>query len=265
MFRNMPLQARFAVMLIVIFFISLPLVGASAYYVLRKNIDEDVFDKAKFFLDSMESVRQHFGKVVRPAVEEYMEGRFDARFMSTSYAARGVSNRLKEKFPEYTFRHISMNPRNPLNFANGFEQGVIDFFRKNRKITETKGFIERGRDEFFYIAKPVVSDGSCMHCHSRPKIAPREVVAVYGATAAFGWRPDEVVAALIVYVPTRLAKAHAVKALLTFMVLYVVVFVVILLMIDRAIVNGIIKPIKDLTATAETLSKEHSSKDPPYF
>jgi hypothetical protein len=261
----MSLQVRFAVMLIAIFFISLPLVGASAYYVLQKNINEDVFEQAIFFLNTMESVRQHVGKVMRPAVQEHVKGKFDARFMSTSYAARGVADRVKEKFAQYTFRHISLNPRNPLNLADGFEQGVIELFTNNRNVKEAKGFIKRDGDEFFYVAKPVVSDESCMQCHSLPVNAPKEVVAVYGSTAAFGWRPNQVVASLIVYVPTKLAKAHAFKALLTFMGLYAVVFVVILFMIDRAIVNGIINPIKKLTETADSISKEHLSNEFPPF
>jgi hypothetical protein len=123
----------------------------------------------------------------------------------------------------------------------------------------------RDSAEFFYVAKPIVTESSCMQCHSFPLIAPREIVAAYGSTAAFGWQNNEVVAALIVYVPTKLAKTHAYKALLTFMLLYSSVFLVILYIIDRAIVSAVIKPIKELTEAAETLSREHSSKDQSLF
>lgn len=261
MLRKMSLQVRFAVMLIVIFFISLPLVGAAAYFVLQKNISEDVFEQSKFFLNTMETVRQHVGKVMRPAAQENMPGKFDVRLMSTSFAARGVAERLKEKFPEYSFRHVSLNPRNALNRADTFEQGVIQFFANYPDIHEAKGFIERGGSEYFYVAKPVVSEASCMQCHSAPEAAPTEVMATYGSTAAFGWQPNQVVASLIVYVPTKLARAHAFKALLTFMGLYSIVFFVILFMIDRAIVSGIIKPIKQFAATADEISKGDFKKD----
>jgi hypothetical protein len=264
MFNNMSLQVRFALMLTVIFFVSLPLVGAAAYYVLQKNINEDVFEQAEFFLNTMESVRQQVGKVMRPAVQNYMGTRFDTRFMSTSFAARGVAERLKEKFPDYSFRHISLNPRNPVNQADSFEQDIILFFSKNRVIGKTKGFIMRDKSEFFYVAKPVVTESSCMQCHSIPHRAPREIISTYGSTAAFGWQPNQVVAALIVYVPTKLAKTHAFKALLTFMLLYAAVFLVILYIIDRAIVSAIIKPIKKLTAAAEEL-RDHSSNDQSPF
>jgi len=43
--------------------------------------------------------------------------------------------------------------------------------------------------------------------------------------------------------------------------LYAVVFLVILFMIDRAIVSGIIKPIKRLAATADDISKGNFAKD----
>ena len=265
MLDKISLQLRFAVLLTVIFFVSLPVVGAAAYFVLQKNINEDVFEQAEFFLNTMESVRQQVGKVMRPAVAEYMGTRFDTRFMSTSFAARGVAERLKEKFPDYSFRHISINPRNPVNKADPFEQGIIHFFSSNRDIADSKGFIMRDQAEFFYVAKPVVSERSCMQCHSVPLTAPREVVAAYGPSAAFGWQPNEVVAALIVYVPTKMAKTHAYKALLTFMLLYAAVFLVILYIIDRAIISAIIKPIQKLSETAESISKEHSSSDPPHY
>jgi HAMP domain-containing protein len=261
MLRKMSLQVRFAVMLIIIFFISLPLVGTVAYIVLQKNINEDVFEQAKFFLDTMESVRQHVGQVMRPAAQENSPNKFDVRLMSTSFAARSVSERLKAKFPEYTFRHVSVNPRNLVNRADNFEGGIIKNFSDNRQISEAKGFINKGSDEYFYVAKAVVSESSCMQCHSQPDVAPREVVATYGSTAAFGWQSNQVVASLIVYVPTKLAREHAIKALLTFMGLYAAVFCVILFMIDRAIVSGIIKPIKTFAATANEISKGNFEKD----
>jgi HAMP domain-containing protein len=154
-----------------------------------------------------------------------------------------------------------MNPRNPLNRADSFEQSVLQFFTEKRHISETKGFIDKGNAEFFYVAKAVVSEDSCMHCHSQPNVAPQEVVAIYGNTAAFGWSPNQVMASLIVYVPTKLAREHAIKALLTFMGLYAAVFFVILFMIDRAIVSGIIKPIKNFAATADEISKGKFDKD----
>lgn len=261
MLKKMSLQVRFAVMLIIIFIVSLPLVGAAAYFVLQKNINEDVFEQAKFFLNTMETVRQHVGKVMRPAAQENIPGKFDVRLMSTSFAARGVAERLKEKFPEYTFRHVSLNPRNPVNRADNFEQNVLQFFGSNRQLSETKGFIGKGNAEYFYVAKAVISESSCMQCHSQPDVAPQEVIAAYGNTAAFGWQPDQVMASLIVYVPTKLAREHAYKALLTFMLLYAAVFFVILFMIDRAIVNGIIKPIRKFAATADEISKGNFEKD----
>jgi len=261
MFLKKSLQIRFAVMLVIIFFISLPLVGTAAYFVLNKNIEEAVFEQATFFLSTMETIRQHVGKVMRPAAQDNMPGKFDVRLMSTSYAARGVAERLKEKFPEYKFMHISMNPRNAVNLADNFEHGVIRYFAGNRQATESKGFIQKGNSEYFYVAKPVVSDESCMQCHSTSAAAPKEVVATYGETAAFGWQPNQVVAALIVYVPTELAKTHAFKAMLTFMGLYAAVFLVILFMIDKTIVNGIIKPIKAFASTAEEISKGNFEKD----
>ncbi|HAR44920.1 MAG: hypothetical protein A2X56_14360 [Nitrospirae bacterium GWC2_57_13] len=257
MLKNYRLRAKFFIIAILIFCVSLPIVAATSYYALRKNVEREMFEKAELFLNTIESVRKQIGKVTRPAVMKETPNKFIVEAMSTSFNARGVAERVKEKFPEYTFRHISMNPRYLPNKADAFEEGVIRSFQADRAMTENAGFVSRDGYEYFYVAKPVASEVSCLQCHGAPDMAPKEVVARYGDTAAFGWQANEVVAALIAYVPTRLATESTMRALIVFGSLYSGLFLFLVFVIDMVVARSIVKPISNLAETANNISKGH--------
>lgn len=261
MFRNLRLRKRFVVILLIIFFVSLPVMIVSSYYILRKNVDREIFEKAEFFLFTMESIRKHVGKVTRPAVQKEIPDKFIVEAMSTSFNARGVAERVKAQFTEYTFKHISLNPRHLPNKADSFEEGIIKKFKADRGLKEWKGFVKKEGSDYFVVAKPVVSDGTCLQCHSSPENAPKEVIAKYGSTAAFGWKEDEVIASLIVYVPTKIAIENAKRALLMFTSFYGGIFLLVLIIIDRLIIASIIKPIEHFADVADEVSRGWFDKE----
>ncbi|OQX19911.1 MAG: hypothetical protein BWK76_03205 [Desulfobulbaceae bacterium A2] len=254
MFSNMGLRKRFFIILSLIFLLSLPAMVGGSYVVLKKNIDSETLEKARFYLSTIEAVRRQIGKVTRPAVMAKLPHEFLREAMSTSFNARGVAERVQEEFSDYSFRHVSINPRHAPNKADSFETRLLSDFTTNRGMTQHSGYVKKGAKEYFYIAKPVISETSCLQCHGRPEDAPWEVVNLYGNTAAFGWEDNEVIASLIVYVPTEVAVRNATRALLLFGCFYTLIYIVTFLIIDRVIVSGIIKPIQRLGHTAEAIS-----------
>ncbi len=72
-------------------------------------------------------------------------------------------------------------------------------------------------NEVFYTARPlVVSQSSCLQCHSFPEVAPKTMIEQYGQDNGFGWHLNQIVGAQIVYVPanTIIQKAHQSSALI---------------------------------------------------
>lgn len=255
MFSNMGLRKRFFVILVLIFVVSLPIMVGGSYFVLRSNIDAETLEKARLYLTTIESVRKQIGKVTRPAVMAKLQNEFVREAMSTSFNARGVAERVQEVFADYAFRHASLNPRHAPNKADFFESRLIENFKRDREIKQLSGYVEKDGREFFYVAKPVVSEQSCLQCHGQPENAPKEVVAEYGSTAAFGWTDNDVIASLVVYVPTDVAKRNAYKALAVFSIFYTIVYFITFLIIDRVIISGIVRPIGNLVKTADAISK----------
>ena len=68
MLHTVGLRKRFFITLSLIFICSLPVMIGGSYVVLKKNIDAETFEKAQFYLSTIESVRKQIGKVTRPAV-----------------------------------------------------------------------------------------------------------------------------------------------------------------------------------------------------
>jgi HAMP domain-containing protein len=255
MLRNLRLRKRFMVILIIIFFLSLPTIVFSTYYILRRNAEREIFESAKVFLFIMESIRKHIGEVTRPAVvKELPPDRFIVEAMSTSFNARGVAERVKTEFPHYIFKHISLNPRHLPNKSDNFEKGIINKFKEDRTLKELIGFTKKGDDEYFYYARPVISKEDCLRCHGSPEDAPIELIEKYGNERAFGWNEKEVVASLISYVPVRVAKENAIKTLIVFSSFYTGVFILVLIIIDRLMVGSIVKPVEYLSKIADEIS-----------
>jgi HAMP domain-containing protein len=254
MFKSFRLRKRFMVILLLIFVLSLPLLAVSSYYVLKRNVDREVYENARVFLFTMESIRKHYGDVTRPAVSKELPDKFVVEAMSTSFNARGVAERVRKEFPQYIFKHASLNPRNPINKADKFEEGIISKFRANKTLKESNGFVKKESGEYFYVSRPVTTKEDCLRCHGAPTDAPMEVIDNYGNTAAFGWKNDEMVASLMAYVPSTIAVQNATKALILFVSFYGGIFFLLFILIDKAIVGSIIKPIEELAEVAEEIS-----------
>jgi len=133
------------------------LLAASSYYVLKRDVDREVYENARVFLFTMESIRKHYGDVTRPAVSKELPEKFIVEAMSTSFNARGVAERVRKEFPQYIFKHASLNPRNPINKADKFEEEIISKFRANKTLKESNGFVKKESGEYFYVSRPVTT------------------------------------------------------------------------------------------------------------
>jgi len=254
MFKNFRLRKRFLVILLIIFLLSLPLLAGSSYFVLKKNVNREVFENAKVFLFTMESIRKHYGDVTRPAVVKELPDKFIVEAMSTSFNARGIAERVRKEFPQYIFKHASLNPRNPINKADRFEEQIISKFASDKDLKELNGFVKKQDGEYYYVSRPVTSKEDCLRCHGSPGDAPTEVIEKYGTAGGFGWKKDETVATLMAYVPSTIAIQNATKAFMLFASFYAGIFFLLFIIIDRVIVASIIKPIEQLAEVANEIS-----------
>ncbi len=148
------------------------------------------------------AIRSYTAEEIRPLmVERIAPDEFYPEAMSTSYVARSIFEKVREKFPDYIIKFSSSNPRNPINQAGPSERKMIDYFSAHPDVDTWSGEIELdGRDYIAQFSARRMKE-SCLRCHGEPEDAPAALVQRYGDTAGFHLPVGEVVALDTVAIP----------------------------------------------------------------
>src|SRR5207244_9336621 len=121
---------------------------------------------------------------------------------------------------------------------------------------EISGMRETPTGTALYLARPFqIKDPACLSCHTTAEMAPPAMVKIYGPSNGFGWKLNEVIGAQIVSVPMALPIRNANRAFVTFMSSLAAVFVVLFVILNLMLSLLIVRPIRQLSAAAEQISK----------
>ncbi|MBI5099812.1 MAG: DUF3365 domain-containing protein [Nitrospirae bacterium] len=233
-FRNLNARKRFAVVIILIYIVSIPIISAITYYILKQNAVDSAYNTARLYLASFEAARHYVGDELRPVLQREMPGKFIVEGMSRSYVAGSIARKVLQDIPGYIFKNASLNPRNPKNSADEFEREIINGFRDKKDGKEWRGLIERNGYHYYVLARsgsPV--EGRCLQCHGDPAAAPKEMIERYGATSGFNMKTGEIVDALIAYIPVHIPLLSARKTVAVFIGIYTFFLGIVFWLIDR--------------------------------
>ncbi len=148
------------------------------------------------------AVRTYCKETLRPAVQAHTD-KLILEAMSSTFVTRGVFEVFNRHMPQYRYRQAVLNPLNPRNKADEFEQRLVEQFRRNPQLKELDGYRQYHGRRSYYVARPILVERRCLQCHHSPQTAPPELVARYGTQTGYGWKEGEVVGALLVYAPTE--------------------------------------------------------------
>ncbi len=243
---NMTIGAVFLCAIVLIYFLS----GSR----LQKDAEQQVFDKARLLLTTMESSRSFTSKIIKPALYKALPGRFVAEGMSSSFGARNIFERIRKTYPQYYFKHAAPYPRNLINQADDFEMGIIQKFGNNSELKEWQGYRNKGNEREYSIMKPIVAKERCMRCHSDPAKAPQELLDRYGNKNGFGRSVGEVIGTLTVSVPASVVIDKARKNTMAFIGMVVIFFVLLTLIVNVFFAKVVLQPIKNLAENANEIS-----------
>ena len=232
--------------IILLFFIFAYFISTILFYNFYKDlVIQDAKQEVKAILDTTNALRNYVENVQKPVIYQLKkEGKlyddyFDPKILSSSYIARNIheihakSQVDKEEIP-YRYKLAATNPRNPKNRADAFEANILNRFRA-AEIKEYSTILKEGGEKYFFTAIPVDKNKkSCMHCHSVPKVAPKELVKLYGATAGFHEKVGDIRAMISLKIPlSHIIDTHISKfflssfiALLLFSILYLFIYVI---------------------------------------
>ena len=184
-------------------------VSAFLIYRYEKNsLEKIAFAKTELVMAALEASRDYVREELRPRMyADFGADFFMLEAMSTSYVGRAVMERFGRAVPDFQYRRVSVNARNPHSEANDLERQMIEYFRDNPDRTNWQGLAGKRDNSHFVRFQPVFFETSCMHCHGAPGNAPPELTRLYGESKGFGHFPGELAGIIAVGVPVHSALA----------------------------------------------------------
>jgi protein-histidine pros-kinase len=233
----------------------LAVVSYIAHSFLIDNAKAQVMQQAELMMESASSMRKYTTEEIKPLL--VTNPQYQVEFLPQTVPAYGATvtfARLRQKFPEYTYKEATLNPTNLQDRADDWESDIIEHFRNNPEVKELSGERPTPTGMSLYLAHPISAQQSCLECHSTPSVAPRTMIEKYGSVNGFGWKLHEIVAAQIVSVPTELPVRIATKAFETLMWSLAGAFAAILAAVNLTLYFLIIRPVRRLSQLAAQVS-----------
>jgi HAMP domain-containing protein/type II secretory pathway pseudopilin PulG len=258
MLKNLKIGAKFNLLLILVFIISIFLSGAALSSVLQQKAQSEITNKALVLIQTMNSVRNYTQNKINPLLAERLET--EPTFIAETvpaYSATEVFENLRknDEYKNFLYKEATLNPTNLRDKADNFEVQIVERFRQDTKLKELTGFRTFPEGQVFYIARPLaITDPKCLRCHSTPDQAPKSQLATYGSNNGFGWQLNEIVASQIISVPSEDIFDSAQKTWSLVMGIVIAVFAIILFIINFLIKKSVIQRIKSIEKIAQKVS-----------
>ena len=243
----MKLLVKFNLILIALILAGLAVVSHIAHSFLIDNARAQVMQQAELMMESASSMRKYTSEELKPLLID--NPRSKSEFLPQTVPAYGATvtfARLREKFPEYTYKEATLNPTN-------LQDRAADF-RNNPQDKELSGERATPTGKSLFLAHPISAEKSCMECHSVPAAAPQTMIDKYGSANGFGWKLHDVVAAQIISVPTEIPVKIATSAFRTLMWSVTGAFAAILLAVNLTLYFIIILPVRRLSHVSNQIS-----------
>jgi methyl-accepting chemotaxis protein len=252
----MKLLTKFNLILVILFTIGGLIISQVTYRFLINNARREVFREAELMMASAKAVRDYTASDLAPLLEQNPQHK--TRFLAETVPAFGAIstfNKLRQKYPDYTYREATLNPTNPEHRAADWEVDIIRYLREHPEQKQITGERETAVGPALYLATPIVAEPQCLECHSRPASAPAAMIASYGSNNGFGWKPGSIIAAQIVSVPMSLAVQNAKEAFRVLLICLAITLVATIVVLDAAVYFIVIRPLKLVSDTADRVSK----------
>jgi len=156
------------------------------YTLITDNFENLTNQQLSLALNFDLGIREYVAENIRPMMFSLLpEGRFEPKAMSTSFVARNIFNKVRNKFPDYIIKFSADNPRNPVNLAGAEELNMIRYFNENPQKKVWTGEINLGNKPYYAKFSAMRMEESCLPCHGNPSDAPAELLKIYGSQASF--------------------------------------------------------------------------------
>jgi protein-histidine pros-kinase len=250
----MKLLFKFNLMFLLVFVIGLGSAGYIARNLLQRGANEEVLSNARLLMESAAAVSTYTATQINPLLETQMKYEFLPQSVA-AYSSSEVVKALSTKLPDYFYKPAMLNPTNPRDRAQNWEEDVVSQFTKRPELTEFTGQRMTTSGLSLFIARPIrLTNPQCLVCHSTVDVAPTTMVDKYGAANGFGWKLNETLGAQIVSVPMEVPLKRAEAAFGVVMGSLAGVFVMVGVVLNLMLWKLVIQPVTRLSGLADQVS-----------
>jgi protein-histidine pros-kinase len=252
----MKLLIKFSLVFVLVFGAGFGAAAWMARGFLRQNATDQVLGNAELMMETALAMRTYTQKQIAPQLtREELRKRIFFPQTVPAYAATESFNYLHAKFPEYSYKEATLNPTNLRDRPLDWEADIIRTFRDDPSDHRIVGHRETPTGTSWFLARPVVAAPACLECHSTPSAAPAPMIAVYGRDNGFGWKPNEIVGAQIISVPSSVPLKMADTAFRTMLIYVGSVALLTLIALDLALALIVVRPVSKLSQMADRISQ----------
>lgn len=260
MLSRAKLGTKFTIILLLVLLLGSALGGLVLSQILQRRAEEKIVSQGMVLMESIKAVRTYTDEQVRPLLEAQLTEDEFVPEVVPAYAARRTFENFQANSGEYEelrYKEAMLNPTNPKDLADSFEEGLIRQFMASPEA-ELSGFQNvPGQGQLFYSARPIVIESeSCLRCHGRPEQAPAQMIALYGTERGFNWQLNRVAGASVVYAPAEKVFQESRRAFSSVMSIFFGAFAIALLGLNLLLKPAVIQPVQRLARIAQKLSSE---------
>ncbi|KYC36017.1 histidine kinase [Scytonema hofmannii PCC 7110] len=263
MLEHLNLRQKLTILLSIVVIVGLSLGGLALSAVLRHNAKQEITATALLIMETMSSVRDYTNQQVNLELADKLAVDFVPQSVP-AYSAREVFEVLRKRteYKDFFYKEATLNPTNLRDKADSFETQIVERFRKNKNFKELNGFRELPGGDIFYIARPLlVTESTCLVCHSTFNVAPKTMIDRYGSVNGFGWKLHEIVGAQIISVPARKVIQKTQQSSFWILGIVSTMFIAIIILVNIFLNHQILRPLKHITRVAEEVSTGHMDVD----
>lgn len=251
-FKNLSLNTKFTISIILIILVFCITFSLLIYYHLKQKVIEDANEKTRIILTQIDALGNYVKEELRPAIFRLLEetgkkDEFIVEGMSTTHVRLSVMKRFNNKIGSYTYKRVSTEPINPERKAEEIHIKLINYFYENREKEFWSGIEKIGDQDILIMAKPVITEKSCLICHGKINDAPKALLKKYPRNKDFNWKEGDIMGIEAVYLPiaTTLVEIKGI-AISTFM-FGLISLLFLFFALQGSFWNFVIKPLKNLS------------------
>lgn len=261
MLNNLKLAPKFTLLLSLVFIGAIFISGGILAKATEHKAESDVVSQGQILITMVNSVRNYTDTQVNPlvALKQETSPKFIPQAIP-SYAAREVFELIRQdkKYKDFLYKDAVINPTNIRDQADNFEIKIVDRFRKEPQLKEVSGFRNLFGKQVFYSTYPIIiTNSSCLRCHSTPAAAPKSQIATYGSENGFGWELNKVLGVQTLYIPSEEVFSRSRQYLGLAMAIFIGIFAVVILLINFLLKQAVIQPIRPMARLAQKISNEN--------